>query len=113
MADLHIFGDSYSVDWEQVKKKVPWTNQAKYYRWLGKTPEHFSNLIKDEFKLNKIHNYAIGGFDNYSILESLITAPSKVLSAIKVFDPPDRTKIFTLFSIFFKNLIKSFKLSAL
>ena len=71
MADLHIFGDSYSVDWEQVKKKVPWTNQAKYYRWLGKTPEHFSNLIKDEFKLNKIHNYAIGGFDNYSILETI------------------------------------------
>ena len=54
-----------------VKEKVPWTNQAKYYRWLGKTPEHFSNLIKDEFKLNKIHNYAIGGFDNYSILETI------------------------------------------
>lgn len=71
MADLHIFGDSYSVDWKQVKEKVPWTNQAKYYRWLGKTPEHFSNLIKDEFKLNKIHNYAIGGFDNYSILETI------------------------------------------
>ena len=70
MADLYIFGDSYSTDWEEVKSK-PWTGQAKYYKWLGKTPEHFSNLIKDEFKLKKIHNYAVGGNDNYTILESI------------------------------------------
>ena len=71
MADLHIFGDSYSADWEQVKEEARWTNQAKYYRWLGKKPQHFQNIIKNEFKLNKIHNYAVGGFDNYSILETI------------------------------------------
>ena len=79
MADLHIFGDSYSVDWEQLKLK-PWTGQAKYYEWLGKTPEHFQNLIKNEFKINKIHNHAVGGFCNYSIMESIGNHINKIKS---------------------------------
>tara|TARA_B100000927_G_scaffold91413_1_gene73934 strand:- start:1157 stop:1840 length:684 start_codon:yes stop_codon:yes gene_type:complete len=71
MADLHIFGDSYSVDWDIHSQKKPWTGQSKYYKWLGRTPEHFQNIIKKEFNLTTIHNYAIGGHDNYSILESI------------------------------------------
>ena len=71
MADLHIFGDSYSVDWEQVKIKAPWANQAKYAESFDRNLTHFQNILKKEFKLNKIHNYAVGGFDNYSILETI------------------------------------------
>ena len=47
------------------------------------------------------------------LFDSLITAPSKVLSEIKVFDPPPRIKNFSSFLIIFKNLIKSFKFFAL
>lgn len=71
MADLHIFGDSYSVDWEQVKLKAPWANQAKYAESFDRDITHFQDLLKKQFKLNKIHNYAVGGFDNYSILETI------------------------------------------
>ena len=45
--------------------------------------------------------------------ESLITTPSYRLSVISVFDPPPNKNIFSLFLIFFKNLIRSFKFSAL
>ena len=41
------------------------------------------------------------------------TTPSNKLSVISVFEPPPRINIFSLFSIFFKNLINSFKFSAL
>ena len=71
MADLHIFGDSYCVDWKQMATYVPWTKQNSYQKWLGRTPIHLQDIIQKEFKLNKVYNYAVGGNDNYSILESI------------------------------------------
>ena len=49
MADLHIFGDSYSVDWEHRQKK-PWTGQARYYKWLGKHQNISRTLIKNNLR---------------------------------------------------------------
>ena len=39
------------------------------------------------------------------LFASLITTPSYLSSVINVFDPPPKTKIFSLLSIIFKNLI--------
>ena len=47
------------------------------------------------------------------LLVSLITTPSNSSSVINVFEPPPKTKIFVLFSIFLRNLINSLRLSAL
>ena len=45
--------------------------------------------------------------------ESLITIPSYFLSVIKVFEPPPRINIFSLLSIFLRNLINSLRFFAL
>ena len=47
------------------------------------------------------------------LFDNLITTPSYVLSVIRVFEPPPRINIFSLLFINFKNLINSFKFSAL
>ena len=44
---------------------------------------------------------------------SLITTPLNCSSVINVLDPPPKINIFSLFSIFLRNLINSFRLSAL
>ena len=46
-------------------------------------------------------------------LVSLITTPSNLVSDIRVLEPAPNMNIFSLFSIFLRNLINSFKLSAL
>ena len=43
-ADLHIFGDSYSVDWDIHGKETLKKTQSKYYKWLGRTPNTFRTL---------------------------------------------------------------------
>lgn len=71
MADLWIFGDSYSESNEMLYGKK--TKQAKYvqqfYRTKGLYPIHFTDILNRKFKFNSIHNYAIGGISNYTILE--------------------------------------------
>ena len=46
-------------------------------------------------------------------LPNLMTTPSNIPSEIKVLEPAPRIKILSLLSNFLRNLIKSFKLSAL
>jgi hypothetical protein len=84
MANLHIFGDSYSVKWDSLSSpslgaKVlmsrglipPFGKRKRYKDLLGRTPKHFGDIIKKAFNIDKIYYRAIGGFDNYSILESI------------------------------------------
>jgi len=68
MAKLHIFGDSYSVGWDRAHYEP---RKEAYVEWLGRTPKHFGDIIKKEFNIDTIHNYSVGGYDNYSILESI------------------------------------------
>ena len=81
MANLHIFGDSYSVDWNKYfhRKGNPIGGQGEYYKRLKRKPLHFAEVIKKELKLNKIYYHAIGAADNYTILESI----GKCINSIK------------------------------
>tara|TARA_B100000609_G_C17197391_1_gene426055 strand:+ start:1489 stop:1689 length:201 start_codon:yes stop_codon:yes gene_type:complete len=47
------------------------------------------------------------------LFASLITTPLNCLSVINVFEPAPKTNIFSLLLIFLRNLIRSFKFSAL
>ena len=55
MANLHIFGDSFSVDWQAYysrrdsKDGLP--GQNLYYRWVKRKPLHFAEIIQKEFKI--------------------------------------------------------------
>ena len=74
MKNLFIFGDSYSVSWEQsIERSINYNSNPhkEYSDWLGKKPTHFSDIIKDKFNIDKVYNYAIGASDNYQILESI------------------------------------------
>ena len=58
----------------------------------------------------------ISSFSNEILLKlfvSLMTTPLNCLSEIKVLEPAPSTNIFSSLGIFFRNLINSFKLSAL
>ena len=81
MANLHIFGDSYSVDWNKYfhRKGNPIGGQGEYYKRLKRKPLHFAEVIKKELKLNNIYYHAIGAADNYTILESI----GKYINSIK------------------------------
>ena len=75
MANLHIFGDSFSVDWQAYysrrdsKDGLP--GQNLYYRWVKRKPLHFAEIIQKEFKLNKIFYHAKSASDNYRVMESI------------------------------------------
>ena len=75
MANLHIFGDSFSVDWaayynrRDSKDGLP--GQNLYYRLLKRKPLHFAEIIQKEFKLNKIFYHAKSASDNYRVMESI------------------------------------------
>ena len=75
MSKLYVFGDSYSVSWNDRLKEEPTTMMriyAEYYQnKFNKVPQHFEKIIQNHFKLNQIINASVGGFDNYSILEQI------------------------------------------
>ena len=74
MKNLFIFGDSYSVSWEQSIQRSITHNvnpHKEYLDWLGNQPTHFSDIIKNKFNIDNVYNYSIGGSDNYQILESI------------------------------------------
>jgi hypothetical protein len=74
MKNLFIFGDSYSVSWEQsIQRSITHNSNPhkEYLDWLGNQPTHFSDIIKNKFNIDNVYNYSIGGSDNYQILESI------------------------------------------
>jgi len=84
MRTLWIFGDSFSESWEGVLQRRESHGQWQYTDWLGRKPHHFSETIKEIVnntvdnpqnqqteKITHIRNYGLGGFDNYSILETI------------------------------------------
>jgi len=94
MRTLWIFGDSFSESWEGVLQRRESHGQWQYCDWLKRKPHHFSETIqeivnntvdnpidktdifgqplsKQTEKITHIRNYGLGGFDNYSILETI------------------------------------------
>jgi hypothetical protein len=77
MNKLWIFGDSYSEPFQQ--QIVPW--KSDYIEWKTYTPKIYGEIIAEKLNLKHI-NYAVGGTDNYTILDSLI-------NVINVINPND------------------------
>ena len=73
MSKLYVFGDSYSVSWNDRLKEEPTTMMriyAEYYQnKFNKVPQHFEKIIQNKFNLKEIVNCSAGGSDNYFILE--------------------------------------------
>lgn len=72
--NLWIFGDSYSIKWELPgkRKNSRQHDYAKYFfEKYGTFPTHFSDTLNDEYGFNNVHNCAIRGSDNYTILETV------------------------------------------
>lgn len=77
MANLFIFGCSYCNDYKSIQKFGKGAGgQYDYLQWWRNKyqtePTHFQDEIKNNFGLSTIYNYARGGYDNYSILESVM-----------------------------------------
>jgi hypothetical protein len=68
MNKLWVFGDSYSEPFSKIHKSF-W--KRPYQQWKGYTPKCYGEVIADTLKL-KHTNLAIGGADNYTILDSII-----------------------------------------
>lgn len=74
MNKLWVFGDSYSEPFSKIGA-MKW--KMDYNNWKGYTPKCYGEMVSDKLKLKHI-NLAIGGADNYTILDSIIS----VLNAI-------------------------------
>jgi len=72
MNKLWTFGDSFT---ESFTKKTEW--KFDYLNWKGYTPKSFGEFISDKLKLYHI-NLAIGGTDNYTILDTIIGSLDKI-----------------------------------
>jgi hypothetical protein len=68
MNKLWVFGDSFSEPFSKINKNF-W--KRPYQQWKGYTPKCYGEVIADTLKL-KHTNLAIGGADNYTILDSII-----------------------------------------
>lgn len=74
MNKLWVFGDSYSVPFSKIGN----TNERwgilkrDYITWKGYIPKCYGEIISDRLHLNN-YNLAIGGTDNYTILDSIIS----------------------------------------
>jgi len=84
MHKLWIFGDSYSAShkwcihsYSDGDENISDPSQHKYiikkYLKENKIPKHFEDVLGEHFGLEvgRKYNYAVGGFDNYSILETI------------------------------------------
>lgn len=65
MKTLWVFGDSFSQDFENNKIE----NFENYRKFKGYHSKSWGKLISEEFGW-EYKNFAIGGWDNYSILQS-------------------------------------------
>lgn len=73
MNTVWVFGDSFSVDFENN----PISNFKEYIKLKGYNPKTFGRLISEQYNMGYM-NYARGGFDNYSILESFCNVVSDI-----------------------------------
>jgi len=70
MNTLWVFGDSYSAPFSKIQHEGPW--KSNYIQWKGYTPKCYSEFVADKLQLKHI-NLAVGGTDNYTILDSIIS----------------------------------------
>jgi hypothetical protein len=68
MNKLWIFGDSYSQPYSK-ETGIQW--KSEYVKWKTYIPNVYGEIIAEKLNLKHI-NLAIGGTDNYTILDSLI-----------------------------------------
>ncbi len=72
MNKLWVFGDSYS---EPFYKAAKW--KTPYIEWKGYIPRCYGEIVAE--KCNLVHiNQAIGGTDNYTILDTIIHSLDKI-----------------------------------
>ena len=77
MRTLWIFGDSYSESWKGVLMRTESYPQVQYCKHLDRIPHHFAETFTKIINSNKgpkidqVKNYALGGFDNYTILQTI------------------------------------------
>jgi lysophospholipase L1-like esterase len=69
---LFTFGDSFT---EGYCDYSIWS--TSYIKWKGYKPKIFSELISENMNIELI-NYGVGGYDNYSILESFFKHYSEI-----------------------------------
>lgn len=69
MNKLWVFGDSYSEPFSRIGT-MQW--KIDYINWKGYTPKCYGEILSDKLKLKHI-NLAIGGADNYTILDSIVS----------------------------------------
>lgn len=76
MANLFIYGDSYSNDWSSAKRYRTERKEQGYYarefeKENGREPTHFSDILKQKLGTNETFNFAGGGWCNYTIMEKI------------------------------------------
>jgi len=76
MSTLWIFGDSYSEPFSKTHNLF-W--KTEYIKWKGYCPKYFADFIVNDMEYD-IKNYAIGGADNYTILDSIIPFLDRIKS---------------------------------
>ena len=74
MNKLWVFGDSYSEPFSKIgDSKEEWARiKRNYIAWKEYIPKCYGEIISDKLHLNN-YNLAIGGADNYTILDSIIS----------------------------------------
>lgn len=68
MNKLWVFGDSYSEPFSKINA-MQW--KVDYINWKTYTPKCYGEIVSDVCKLKHM-NLAIGGADNYTILDSIV-----------------------------------------
>ncbi len=71
MNKLWVFGDSYSEKFSKLLKNRNWKHF--YLDWKGYTPKSYGEIIAEKSNFI-LMNQAIGGTDNYTILDTIINA---------------------------------------
>lgn len=66
MATLWIFGDSFSMDYNEDNA----TNMIEYVKWKGKKIKTYGNFVSETLNY-ELKNLAEGGSDNYTIFNVL------------------------------------------
>ncbi len=70
MRKLWIFGDSYSIQWDETHP---------YSVWKGYTPKNFADRVSERLEIECI-NHAHSGWSNYDIFESICENVDKISS---------------------------------
>jgi hypothetical protein len=71
----HVFGDSYSVEFNDPHLYPPGN---LYCDWKGYVPKKYFHLLSEKFGSTEIINYAISGNDNENIFEKFTEVYEKI-----------------------------------